>query len=187
MSDFGPGRLRAPRRPRARVHTSHAPAVAPRAPRYASRAKVAILPKRTLASAPEGCQTADARPPGSPRAVARATGMLSWRPRGGHPTQEASMLDIRFVRAHPDAVRRAAAMKRIEFDVDALLAADAERRRLLQTTEELKAEQNRTSKAIAGLQGDARAARIGEMQALVARLRELDAEAKRAEEEFERL
>jgi seryl-tRNA synthetase len=97
------------------------------------------------------------------------------------------MLDVRFVRAQPDAVRRAAAMKRIDFDVDALLSADAERRRLLQTTEELKAEQNRTSKAIAGLQGEARATRIAEMQALVARLRELDAEAKRADEEFERL
>jgi seryl-tRNA synthetase len=97
------------------------------------------------------------------------------------------VLDIRLVRAQPDAVRRAAALKRLDFDVDALLAADAARRRLLQTTEELKAEQNRTSKAIAGLAGDERAARIAAMQALVVRLRELDEEQKRVDAEFERL
>jgi seryl-tRNA synthetase len=103
------------------------------------------------------------------------------------PTGETSVLDIRFVRAQPDAVRRAATLKRIEFDVDALLAVDAERRRLLQTVEELKAEQNRTSKAIAGLQGDERAARIAAMQALVARIRDLGDEQKRLDTEYERL
>jgi seryl-tRNA synthetase len=97
------------------------------------------------------------------------------------------VLDIRLVRADPDAVRRAATLKRIEFDVDALLAADAERRRLLQASEELKAEQNRTSKEIAGLGGDARATRIAAMQALVARIRDLGEEQKRADAEFDRL
>ncbi len=97
------------------------------------------------------------------------------------------MLDIRFVRANPDAVKRAARLKRIEFDVDRLLAVDGERRRLLQTTEEMKAEQNRTSKEIATLQGEERKARIAAMQALVVRLRELGEEQKRFEEEFEQL
>ena len=97
------------------------------------------------------------------------------------------MLDIRFVRANPDAVRQAARIKRIDFDVDQLLAADSERRRLLQLTEEKKAQQNRTSKEIAGLQGAEREARIAEMQALVARLRELGEQQKHAEEEFDRL
>ncbi len=97
------------------------------------------------------------------------------------------MLDIRFVRANPDAVRHAARLKRIDFDVDQLLAADTERRRLLQLTEEMKAQQNRTSKEIAGLQGAEREQRIAEMQALVARLRELGDQQKQAEEEFDRL
>ena len=101
---------------------------------------------------------------------------------GGDP-----VLDIRFVRAQPDAVRRAAALKRIDFDVDALLAADAERRRVLQSVEELKAEQNRTSKAIAGLAGDERATRIAAMQELVARIRELGDEQKQLDAEFDRL
>jgi seryl-tRNA synthetase len=95
------------------------------------------------------------------------------------------VLDIRFVRANPDAVRRAARVKRLDFDVDRLLEVDGERRRLLQVTEELKAQQNRTSKEIATLQGEARASRIAEMQALVARVRELAEEQKRVEEEFE--
>ena len=97
------------------------------------------------------------------------------------------MLDIRFVRAQPDAVRRAATLKRIDFDVDALLAADAERRRVLQTVEELKAEQNRTSKEIATLSGDARAVRIAAMQALVTRIRDLGEEQKRIDVEYDRL
>lgn len=97
------------------------------------------------------------------------------------------MLDIRFVRANPDAVRRAAQLKRLDFDVDRLLAVDAERRRRLQTTEELKAQQNRTSKEIAALQGEERAARIAAMQALVARLRELGEEQKQVEAEYEEL
>lgn len=97
------------------------------------------------------------------------------------------MLDIRFVRANPDAVRRAAQLKRLDFDVDRLLAVDAERRRLLQASEELKAQQNRTSKEIAGLQGEERSARIAAMQGLVARLRELGEEQKRVEETFDQL
>jgi seryl-tRNA synthetase len=95
------------------------------------------------------------------------------------------VLDIRYVRANPDAVRRAARVKRLDFDVDRLLEVDAERRRLLQTTEELKAQQNRTSKEIAGLQGEERASRITAMQALVARLRELSEDQKRVEAEYE--
>jgi seryl-tRNA synthetase len=95
------------------------------------------------------------------------------------------VLDIRFMRANPDAVRRAARLKRLDFDVARLLEVDAERRQLLQTTEELKAQQNRTSKEIATLQGEERAQRIAGMQALVARLRELAEEQKRVEGEFE--
>jgi seryl-tRNA synthetase len=104
---------------------------------------------------------------------------------GGVQDLEARVLDIRFIRADPDAVRAAARRKRIDFDVDRLLAVDAERRRLLQTTEEMKAQQNRTSKEIASLQGEDRNRRIAEMQALVARIRDLGEEQKRVEAEFE--
>ncbi|MFQ5601135.1 MAG: serine--tRNA ligase, partial [Candidatus Krumholzibacteriia bacterium] len=92
-----------------------------------------------------------------------------------------------FIRAHPEEVRRAVELKRIEFDVDELLAVDAERRRLIRTTDELKAKQNRTSKQIATLQGDERTQRIREMQKLVADIKRMDQELKQHEAEFERL
>lgn len=97
------------------------------------------------------------------------------------------MLDIRFIRANPDAVRRAAQVKRIEFDVDRLLEVDAELRRLKQASEEMKAQQNRTSKEIAKLQGPEREQRIAEMQALVGRVREYADRQKTVEEEFDGL
>ncbi len=97
------------------------------------------------------------------------------------------MLDIRFIRNHPDAVRRAAALKHIDFDVDTLLDLDARRRTLIQTSEDLKATQNRTSKQIATLEGDARAQRIAEMQELVARIKQMSEDLKQLQEEFDAL
>lgn len=97
------------------------------------------------------------------------------------------MLDIKFIRAQPEAVRRAAVLKRIEVDVDRLLEVDAQRRRLLQASEELKSQQNRTSKEIATLQGSERAERIQAMQVLVAQVKAYGEELKEVEAEFERL
>ena len=97
------------------------------------------------------------------------------------------MLDIRFIRSNPDAVRRAAELKRISFDVDALLAVDAERRRVLQTSEEMKAKQNRTSKQIATLRGEERDQRIREMQELVATIKQMAEELKGLETQFDAL
>ena len=97
------------------------------------------------------------------------------------------MLDIRFIRSNPDAVRRAAELKRIPFDVDALLTVDAERRRLLQTSEEMKAKQNRTSKQIATLRGEERDQRIREMQELVATIKQMTEQLKGLETEFDAL
>ena len=66
------------------------------------------------------------------------------------------MLDLALLREHPDAVRRGAARKRIAFDVDRVLAVDAEKRRLQQVRENGKAEQNRLSKQVPTLSGDAK-------------------------------
>ncbi len=66
------------------------------------------------------------------------------------------MLDLAWIREHPDAVREGAARKRIAFDVDALLEMDTERRRLIRLQEEAKAEQNALGKQVASLQGDAK-------------------------------
>jgi len=61
------------------------------------------------------------------------------------------MLDMAVIRSDPDAVRAAAALKRIEIDVDRLLEVDERRRRLLHEVEEARAEQKRRSKAMGGL------------------------------------
>lgn len=80
------------------------------------------------------------------------------------------MLDLAWIREHPDAVREGAARKRIAFDVDALLALDEERRKLIRLQEEAKAEQNALGKQVAGLAGDAKGealARLKQMKAAV--------------------
>ena len=78
------------------------------------------------------------------------------------------MLDIRLIREDPAAVERALATRGAAISLSPGLAADAERRRLLTETEELKAERNRASEAIG------QAKRRGEdAQAVTARMREV--------------
>jgi seryl-tRNA synthetase len=76
------------------------------------------------------------------------------------------MLDLGFIREHPDRVRRGAERKRIAFDVDRVLALDAERRRLLALREQAKAEQNRLGKQVAGLSGEAKQETLARLKAL---------------------
>lgn len=55
------------------------------------------------------------------------------------------MLDIKFIRQNPDVVKDAVKKKRLDFDVDKLLAVDERRRHVMQEFEQLKAEQNKKS------------------------------------------
>jgi seryl-tRNA synthetase len=61
------------------------------------------------------------------------------------------MLDARFVRENPDAVRTAMANRHSHWDIDAFLALDEERRRLIGEVEGLQAQRNESSKAIGEL------------------------------------
>jgi seryl-tRNA synthetase len=64
-------------------------------------------------------------------------------------TKEANpMLDLAFVRDHPDLIRDVARRRHAEFDLDALLATDAELREVRRRTEDLRAEQNRLTKQV---------------------------------------
>ena len=56
------------------------------------------------------------------------------------------MLDIKFIRNNSEVVRKAIQNKNINLDLDKLLATDARRRELIESSETLKAEQNRKSK-----------------------------------------
>jgi seryl-tRNA synthetase len=60
----------------------------------------------------------------------------------------ATMLDIAFIRQNPEAVRTAAQNKRMEVDIDGLLAADKERREVLGTLEAKRQKKNELSAQI---------------------------------------
>ena len=94
------------------------------------------------------------------------------------------MLDLRFVRQHPDVVREALRRRRLpEADLEALLAADEAWRQQLQRLEELRARRNQASEEIGRLRrtgADASALieemrRVGdEIKALEETVRELE-------------
>lgn len=58
------------------------------------------------------------------------------------------MLDLAFIRAHPDLIKEAARRRHADVDVDALLALDGELREVRRSAEDLRAEQNRLSRAV---------------------------------------
>jgi seryl-tRNA synthetase len=80
------------------------------------------------------------------------------------------MLDMAWIREHADEVKRGAARKRIPFDVDGLLALDAERRKLIRAQEDAKAEQNALGKQVSGVTGDARATVLAKLKTVKERV-----------------
>ncbi len=94
------------------------------------------------------------------------------------------MLDLAFIREHRDLLKDVAHRRHADVDIDALLAIDSELRETRRQAEELRAEQNRLSKAIreAGADKAARETHIArgrevaaELKALEPRERELEA------------
>lgn len=88
------------------------------------------------------------------------------------------MLDQRFVRQNPDAVRQAAANKNERVDVDRFLDLDERRREQLQTVESLKQRRNTVSDEIARMKRDGEDAseRIAEMREVSTRIKGIDAD-----------
>jgi seryl-tRNA synthetase len=97
------------------------------------------------------------------------------------------VLDIRQIREDPDRFRTALARRGLSEAVDRLLAADERRRSLTATVEELRAEQNRASKAIGAAQGDEKQQLIAEVAKVSAQLKELEPQLDEAEVELNRL
>lgn len=103
------------------------------------------------------------------------------------------MLDRRIVREDPERVRQAIADKNAKADLDAFLALDSERRELLGSVEQLKAERNTASEAIgrakkAGEDASVAQAAVREIGERIrtgdTRLSELDAELLDVESRF---
>jgi seryl-tRNA synthetase len=84
------------------------------------------------------------------------------------------LLDIKRIREDPDPFRKALSRRGLGEAVDRLLEADERRRSLTARVEELRAEQNRASKAIGAASGDEKQRLIDEVGAVSTELKELD-------------
>jgi seryl-tRNA synthetase len=97
------------------------------------------------------------------------------------------MLDIRFIREHPDLVQAGARKKRIDIDIPHLLELDEQRRSLTHKVEGLKALRNKMSKEIPTLQGEARQEAIAQMRQVAEESRGLEEPLRAVEAAFEAL
>lgn len=82
------------------------------------------------------------------------------------------MLDLKLIRENPEAVARGARKKRIDCDIDGLLALDAKLRALLTEVEALRARQNALGKDVAKAAPEVRAALVAELSGLKGGMKE---------------
>jgi seryl-tRNA synthetase len=94
------------------------------------------------------------------------------------------LLDIKRIREDPDPFRKALARRGLGDAVDRLLDADERRRSLTARVEELRAEQNRASKAIGAASGDEKQRLIDEVAKVSAELKEQEPNLAAADDEL---
>ncbi|MCL2723051.1 MAG: serine--tRNA ligase [Polyangiaceae bacterium] len=97
------------------------------------------------------------------------------------------MLDIVFIRQNQDAVRAAIKNKRVELDLDALLAADKERRELIAKLESKRARKNEIAQLIPKAKKEERAPLVDEGRAVKVELEELEPSLAGAQKKFDDL
>jgi len=97
------------------------------------------------------------------------------------------MLDIRFIREHPDRVKTGLQKKGVEFDVDHLLAVDEKRRAKIKAVDDLRAKHNAVSDEFAKIAGSVKDEKVAEVKEMKAKLGDLEFELKALEEEFGQL
>lgn len=90
------------------------------------------------------------------------------------------MLDIKFIRSNPDAVRESLRKRRSALQLDQFLAIDQKRRDLLLETEGLKARRNQASTEVSRMKKEGQTSEelMAELGAMSARIKELDDELK---------
>ncbi|MDR2844521.1 MAG: serine--tRNA ligase [Puniceicoccales bacterium] len=98
------------------------------------------------------------------------------------------MLDIKFLRDNTEAVKAAIARKKFQVDWDAILALDARRRALISEAEQAKSAQNAANKDMAKMPKGTPEflAKVGEMKAASAKVKELEKAAAEVDEEWRR-
>jgi seryl-tRNA synthetase len=92
------------------------------------------------------------------------------------------MLDIKAIRDEPERFRIALARRNMAEAVDELLAADERRRALTAKVDELRAEQNRTSKAIGRAEGDDKQRLIADVARVSAEIEQIEPDLAAADE-----
>ncbi|KGQ21302.1 serine--tRNA ligase [Thermus filiformis] len=97
------------------------------------------------------------------------------------------MLDLRYIRTHPEEVRKAIALKGIPLDLDALLALDQEVLRLKQELQALQERRNQNAKRVPKAPPEEREALIAEGRALGERIKALEEALRAKEKELEAL
>ncbi|AZQ77693.1 serine--tRNA ligase [Flaviflexus ciconiae] len=98
------------------------------------------------------------------------------------------MIDIRFVRDNPDAVKASQRARGADESlVDQLLTADESRRSTLQLAEDTRAEQKALSRTVGKATPEERPAILEQAQALSAKVKELEQVASEANDEYERV
>jgi seryl-tRNA synthetase len=97
------------------------------------------------------------------------------------------MLDIHFIRENADIVKAGATKKKIEVDIDRLIAVDDQRKLLRQELDAKKAEQNRRSNEIQRAEGEEREKLIEAMQHLKAGMTEGEEKLKEVMNEWQKL
>jgi len=94
------------------------------------------------------------------------------------------VLDVRAIREDPDRFREGLARRNLADAVDQILALDERRRQLTVRVEELRAEQNRSSKEIGRAEGEEKQRLIGEVARVSAEVKELEPQLEQVEAEL---
>ena len=97
------------------------------------------------------------------------------------------MPDINLIRENPDEYKKAAKDKRMDTDIDRLLALDAQIRAILVQVEALRARRNTLSKQIPALHGNEKDAVMAQMRALRQTLTDSEAALKTHQLEFDNI
>ena len=97
------------------------------------------------------------------------------------------MLDIKFIREHQDIVKSAITKKKVSLDLDALIKLDDQRLEILKEVELLRSEQNQSSIAIVGANGEEKNQIIQEMTILKEELQKKEEELKEIMQNWHRL
>jgi len=97
------------------------------------------------------------------------------------------MLDIAFIRNNPEVIKEGIRKKRMNVDIDELLAVDEQVRALRSEVERFRADRNRLSKDVPRLKGDEKTSAVAEVRQLKELLTDREPSLRAAEERFEQL